>query len=253
MTDPGIITAVRSDEGAEKPFPTIGKSLVLIVLYFILQIAMTLLVMAISVPGAMQPTMDKQAEIMSDPQAAIGVVWGLVAAGLVMLAVIGWNLREPARAIRIGLFTPSRLSLAETALTAFTLLIGAFFFNWAYATYIVPGVELQAELQAILKALDTSTMGLILKVMAIAVLAPLIEELLFRGYLQTALMEKMNHHVAIWLAALIFSVIHLQPMAIPGLMLLGAAFGYIYHRTGSLKTCILLHMVNNGLALAVGG
>jgi uncharacterized protein len=245
-----------TDVGFAKPFPTIGKSLALIVLYFILQFAMTLVVMTVMTfadPDAMQATMEKQAEIMSDPQAAIGVVWGLVAAGLVMLAVIGWNLREPARAIRIGLFAPSRLSLAETALTAFTLLLGAFFFNWVYATYIVPGVELQAELQAILKALDTSTMGLILKVMAIAILAPLIEELLFRGYLQTALVEKMNHHLAIWLAALIFAIIHLQPMAIPGLMILGAAFGYIYHRTGSLKTCILLHMVNNGLALVVGG
>ncbi len=245
-----------TDVGFAKPFPTIGKSLALIVLYFILQFAMTLVVMTVMTfadPDAMKATMEKQTEIMSDPQAAIGVVWGLVAAGLAMLAIIGWNLREPARAIRIGLFAPSRLSVAETALTAFTLLIGAFFFNWVYATYIVPGVELQAELQAILKALDTSTTGLILKVMAIAILAPLIEELLFRGYLQTALMDKMNHHAAIWLAALIFAIIHLQPMAIPGLMLLGAAFGYIYHRTGSLKTCIVLHMVNNGLALAVGG
>ncbi len=245
-----------TDIGFAKPFPTIGKSLALIVLYFALQLVMTLAVMTVMTiadPNAMQETMAKQTEIMSDPQAAVGVVWGLVAAGLVMLGIIGWNLREPARAIRIGLFTPSRLSLAETALTAFTLLIGAFFFNWVYATYIVPGVELQADLVAILKALDASMMGMVLKVMAIAILAPLIEELLFRGYLQTALMDKMNHHMAIWLAAFIFAVIHLQPMAIPGLMLLGAAFGYIYHRTGSLKTCILLHMANNGLALAVGG
>jgi uncharacterized protein len=242
--------------GFAKPFPTIAKSLALIALYFVLQFVMTIAVMGVMTiadPNAMKATMDNQAAIMSDPMAAIGVVWGLVAAGVVMLGIIGWTLREPARAIRIGLFTPSRLSLAETALTAFTLLIGAFFFNWVYATYIVPGVELQAELQAILKALDSSTMGLFLKIMAIAILAPLIEELLFRGYLQTALMEKMNHHVAIWVAAFIFALIHLQPMAIPGLMLLGAAFGYIYYRTGSLKTCIVLHMINNGLALAVSG
>ena len=256
MSDPSIVVAVKNDEVAEKPFPQIWKAFALIAIYFVLQFVMTIAVMAAMTftdPDAMKATMDNQAEIMSSPQAAIGVVWGLVGAGILMLGIIGWNLRKPARAIKIGLFSPSRLSLAETALTAFTLLVGAFFINWVYATYVVPGVEMQAELQAILKALDTTTMGLILKVIAVAILAPLIEEILFRGYLQTALAERMNHHVAIWLAALIFAIIHLQPMAIPALMILGAAFGYIYHRTGSLKTCIVLHMLNNGLALAIGG
>ncbi len=239
-----------------RSFPTIGKSLILIAIYFILQFVMTIAIMAamtVADPDAMKATMDNQAEIMSSPHAAIGVVWGLVGAGVVMLGILGWNLREPARAMRIGLFAPSRLSLAETALTAFTLLIGAFFLNWLYATYVVPGAEMQADLQAILKALDGTTMGVVLKVVAVVILAPLIEELLFRGYLQTALTEKVNVHIAIWASAFIFSIVHLQPTAIPALMVLGAAFGYIYHRTGSLKTCILLHMVNNGLALAVGG
>ena len=255
MSEPSILIAVKNDEVAEKPFPQVWKAFALITIYFVLQFVMTIGVMAVMTfnnPDAMKAAMDDQAAIMSSPQAAIGVVWGLVAAGIVMLVLIGWNLRVPARAIKIGLFSPSRLSLAETALTAFTLLVGAFFINRVYATYVVPGVEMQAELQAILNALDKTSMVLVLKVLAVAILAPLIEELLFRGYLQTALAEKMNHHLAIWLAAFIFAIIHLQPMAIPALMVLGAAFGYIYHRTGSLKTCIVLHMVNNGLALAIG-
>jgi uncharacterized protein len=43
--------------------------------------------------------------------------------------------------------------------------------------------------------------------------------------------------------------VHLQPYAIPGLMSLSIAFGYLYHRTGSLRTNIILHMANNAFAL----
>ena len=241
-----------TDETVVKPFPRIWPALGWIVFYFALQLIFTLIgmtIMTASNPDAMAAAMSNPNAVMSDPVAAKTIVWALVAAGAITLALLAVNLRRAGRPARIGLFAPSRLPMGETLATAVILLLGSFAVNWAYTTYVVPGVELQADLVAMLKALDSSTLGIILKFTAVALMAPLIEELLFRGYLQTALMDKMNPHIAIWLAALIFALVHLQPLAIPGLMVLGAAFGYLYYRTGSLKTCILLHVVNNGAAL----
>jgi len=55
----------------------------------------------------------------------------------------------------------------------------------------------------------------------------------------------------ILLSSFLFAVVHMQLYAIPGLMSLSIAFGYLYHRTGSLRTNIILHMANNAFALVV--
>jgi membrane protease YdiL (CAAX protease family) len=75
--------------------------------------------------------------------------------------------------------------------------------------------------------------------------------LLFRGLLQNALAKYVPVWGAILLSSFLFALVHLQPYAIPGLMSLSIAFGYLYHRTGSLRTNIILHMANNVLALVL--
>ncbi len=84
--------------------------------------------------------------------------------------------------------------------------------------------------------------------MAIVVIGPIVEELLFRGYLQTALSKRLKPWLAIVVASCVFAAIHLQPAAFPMLALVGGVFGYLYHRTGSLRVSMVLHMLNNGLA-----
>ncbi len=83
-------------------------------------------------------------------------------------------------------------------------------------------------------------------------MAPLTEELLFRGLLQKSLANRMPQYAAILIAAAIFGAIHLDFYAFPALFVMGAVFGYLYYRTGSLRVNILLHMLNNGAALALG-
>jgi uncharacterized protein len=256
MSEPVTVTTNWTNNGSEEQFPTVWKSLGFAILYVILPLAtMTIIIVFMTIfdPVGMAAAKESGPDIIGNAKVAMSIAWSWIATTVLVLGIVLWNLREPARAIRLGLFALPRLSLARTALTAFILLLGSMFFNWAYQNYVVPGVELQADTLAFLKALDGSTTGFFLKVIIVAVLAPLVEELIFRGYLQTSLMSKMSPHFAIWTAALIFAVIHFQIFAIPGLMVLGAAFGYLYHRTGSLLTCIVLHMVNNAAALVFSG
>jgi membrane protease YdiL (CAAX protease family) len=238
--------------GSAKPFPNIVKSLVWIVIYFLLQIAATLAFIVgvvVSNPAILDKMKAKNPEAMGDPTVAQAVLWGLILSGVVTLLLMWFNLRKDGRAEQIGLFAPSKRDL-PTTLGIGVLLVGAVtLFNYIYATYVIPGVELQDDLKALLKALSTGPLNILLKYLAVAGMAPLLEELLFRGYLQNSFMRKMKPGYAIALASLIFAAVHFQPLATPALFVMGAAFGYLYHLTGSLKTNIALHALNNAAAL----
>ena len=56
-------------------------------------------------------------------------------------------------------------------------------------------------------------------------------------------------HVAIWVTAFIFSAIHVQFYGFVPRMLMGAMFGYVLAWTGSLWVPIVMHFVNNGIAV----
>ncbi|HSO96840.1 MAG TPA: CPBP family intramembrane glutamic endopeptidase [Acidimicrobiia bacterium] len=90
--------------------------------------------------------------------------------------------------------------------------------------------------------------------LAVLVVAPLGEELLFRGALLRALMRRTSPAVAIWGASLAFALVHviLDPgagFAVPALLLLGLLSGYRALRTGDLSQSILLHAGFNLLAV----
>ncbi|MFV2001189.1 MAG: lysostaphin resistance A-like protein [Acidimicrobiia bacterium] len=87
---------------------------------------------------------------------------------------------------------------------------------------------------------------------AVAVGAPLIEEIIFRGMLLAALARRLSRWPAILLSAAIFASVHLlDPNAvavIPGLFLLGVALAWAAMRTGNLSLPIALHSGINVLA-----
>ena len=86
--------------------------------------------------------------------------------------------------------------------------------------------------------------------LTIAVIPAIGEELIFRGILQKKLDQQLkNPHLAIWLAALIFSAIHMQFQGFLSRMLLGGILGYMYHWTGNLWVPIFAHLVNNAVQI----
>lgn len=82
---------------------------------------------------------------------------------------------------------------------------------------------------------------------AVVVLAPVIEEILFRGLLLHRLAVKWGLRDAIWISALIFGLLH---GFAPGIFLLGLTLTLVYLKTGgSLYTTILLHALHNLLSV----
>lgn len=89
--------------------------------------------------------------------------------------------------------------------------------------------------------------------LAVGLLAPVVEELLFRGALQRGLLRRTSPPWAILGSALIFAAVHVvgDPGAgyvFPGLLLLGLVSGYEAYRTGNLARSMLLHIGFNLLS-----
>lgn len=97
-----------------------------------------------------------------------------------------------------------------------------------------------------------STAQFIIALIVIAIIAGIGEELIFRGLLQRKLLLlTQNPHVAIWLAAAIFSAIHFQFYGFLPRLALGALFGYLYYWSGNIWVPIFGHILNNGLAVII--
>jgi membrane protease YdiL (CAAX protease family) len=91
-----------------------------------------------------------------------------------------------------------------------------------------------------------------INLIVIAVLPAIGEELMFRGGVQRSLYRAFgNHHIAIWIAAILFSAIHMQFYGFVPRMLLGAGFGYLYYYGQSIWYAIAGHFINNAYAVCV--
>ena len=84
---------------------------------------------------------------------------------------------------------------------------------------------------------------------SVSVFAPLFEEWLCRGLVLRGLLQKTHPVSAILVSAVFFAVLHMNPWQALPAFLLGILFGYVYYRTGSLKLTMLMHCVNNTMAV----
>ncbi len=87
--------------------------------------------------------------------------------------------------------------------------------------------------------------------LSVSVFAPLFEEWLCRGMILRGLLTKMKPATAIVISAAFFAILHMNPwQAIPAFCL-GLLFGFVYYKTGSLKLTMLMHCVNNTMAVVL--
>lgn len=90
---------------------------------------------------------------------------------------------------------------------------------------------------------------LLFNVFLIAMIPALGEELFFRATIQKILTQWRSAIWGIWIAAFVFSAIHLQFYGFFPRMLLGAFFGYLLVWSGSLWLPIIAHFTNNAIAV----
>ncbi|MCH9625072.1 MAG: hypothetical protein S4CHLAM123_02390 [Chlamydiales bacterium] len=127
--------------------------------------------------------------------------------------------------------------------------------------------EIEVEQVAVMQLKKTMEYPLLfgLMIFAVVVLVPFMEELLFRGFLQTLLRKYLKRGWALFLTALIFALVHFSAsqgkgnfQLISTLFVLSLFLGFLYEREQSLWASIGLHVTFNGfsvilLILSAGG
>lgn len=134
--------------------------------------------------------------------------------------------------------------------------LGMFAFYVLGAIYVVL-VEPSAE-QDVTESLGAgeSTLGLVVAGLMVIMVAPVVEEVFFRGFFYRALRSRYPIAIAAVVDGLVFGVIHYDFEGADGLLLLpplaalGLIFCLVYERTGTLYAVIGMHAFNNTVAFA---
>ena len=154
------------------------------------------------------------------------------------------------------LWGPTRTTGAMVAIglaTGVVVAIISFTLNAIVA--LLAGVQDPVEQQLLQDALAGGLPLLLVAVLAVVV-APLVEEIIFRGVLFRALADRINLAVGLVLSSAIFTLIHVeivfsQPFALVGLFTVGFLLALAYHLTGNLMVAILGHAVFNAISLGL--
>ena len=80
------------------------------------------------------------------------------------------------------------------------------------------------------------------------VVAPVLEETLFRGIVQDSLTYKYGPWKGIVFGAAVFGIVHIIPQQVINAFLIGLVLGYIYYQTRSLIPVMVIHCINNAIA-----
>lgn len=166
-------------------------------------------------------------------------VWGLA---------LGMFLSATAMLLHLfcfGYFSFGKEPLGQTSGKTFTLCILLVFAAMLTMNIVAQWLGLEDNMEHIFQELTHNVLGFI----SVSILAPALEEILFRGAIQGFLMRKyQNHWIGIIAASLTFGIVHMNPIQIFYASCIGIVFGWIYYRTGSVIPAITGHILNNTLA-----
>jgi len=186
---------------------------------------------------------------VGDPSPAANIVATLFQdAAFVGVAIAFARSAGPVSAAQFGLrATPWRRALGWAVLIglSFYLLSGL----WSALLDIKESDDLPDSL-----GVDRSTVALVAVCVLVTVVAPLAEEILFRGFFFGALRNWRGVWPAALITGFVFGGIHAGGTDVeflPPLMLLGFLLCLLRWKTGSLLPCIALHAFNNAIAFGV--
>ena len=164
--------------------------------------------------------------------------WGLFLAAAAMLLFIH----------KTGLFRLRAALLRSVSLKPLLLSVALVFSAIFALNIFVQWFPLEDKLATQFDGLTHTFIG----ALTVSVLAPLLEEVMFRGAIQGYMMRRVrNPWLAIVMASLVFGIFHMNPVQTVYAAMLGLVLGWIYYRTCSLLPVIAGHVLNNTLATLV--
>jgi membrane protease YdiL (CAAX protease family) len=148
-----------------------------------------------------------------------------------------------------SLFHPSNSKVSRTlALLAVPIIfVIAGTFGWlSDITNVI--ISIFPEDKVSLTMLYNMMDGGVISIISICVIAPFLEEMLFRGIILRSFLAHYSPAKAIVASSVLFALIHLNIYQIPGAFIIGCFLGWVYYKSRSLWPCIYAHAVNNAAA-----
>ncbi|MBP3679472.1 MAG: CPBP family intramembrane metalloprotease [Bacteroidaceae bacterium] len=211
------------------------RTIKLVIYYFLYQLLFTSL---ITLPSIWVQLMNNGGDVNS----FTGTETSINTAGITMvlsgIAMI-WHLIH-FKYVKFNLKSFGEVSGKTIGLSIPLIVAGMIFINLCSEFIGLPDM-----MQDTFRAMSRNVFGII----SIAIMAPLVEELLFRGAIQGHLLRKgMKPVYAILIASAVFGIVHMNPIQIPFAFAIGMIFGWLYYRTGSVVPGIIGHFINNSIA-----
>ena len=229
MNDP------RFEAPRAQRFPTWGDMLAVIGIYLLATVGTSIVVAIIAaISGGAESLAEKMS---SGPMSALSYALSM---GLTIVGVLIY------RKLRRGTGRMFHFSLRG---------FNPMLILWGFVMVLLTGVVIEPVLElfpdAFLKMIDKMGMHGGWSILMLVVLAPVMEEVLFRGILLESVRSKHSAGRAIVVSALMFGVIHFIPQQVVNAFAIGLILGYIYVRTESLWPVIVIHALNNAMAYVI--
>ena len=136
------------------------------------------------------------------------------------------------------------VSLAAVPITLMTVVVGAYTASAMSVFFAVFGLYPTSPVSSV----PTGVVEFVLYFISSAILPAIIEELVFRGAIMQSL-RRFGDTFALFASSVLFGLVHGNFVQAPMAFVTGLAIGYFVLRTGSLRTGMLIHFVNNALAV----
>jgi len=141
-----------------------------------------------------------------------------------------------------------KIGLKRYLVTIPVIMLAGFIINAVFSYYgIMP--EIQDVVQWVLA--EDSAIVLACLIFFGIIVAPIMEEIIFRGFLVPALKSYFGIRYAIFISAAVFAAVHMDMFAFLQIFILGVLLGYLYEKTQSLAASIVVHILHNSLTLAL--
>jgi membrane protease YdiL (CAAX protease family) len=182
---------------------------------------------------------------------ALDAPWGAVGAVIgTFLVLRGYLIRSDTRKgrrrIALQRFRPLTGDSLRWTLIAIPVLL---LFAWFLADFYVRLVPVPPESMDPFGPMMDELGGQIAVALLAVAIAPLIEELFFRGLIQRSLERRLGGGKGIVAASALFAAVHVLPWIFPLHFILGLIFGFAVYATGSIWAGVILHLANNAVAV----
>jgi membrane protease YdiL (CAAX protease family) len=229
---------IMENSAQKRAFPTIGDMVVMLLLFFVVQLGCGLILGALGVlPPTLSSVHEVDAEVYMSEQLQLGRYTALVYPLLMSLSLaVIWlyaRLRGGKGTVKIG--------HSAAGLNPTIILVGVL--------WLVSAQVMLEPLTELLPKSESAGVGRGLWAwITIAIFAPILEELLCRGVLYGTIKRRWGVLSAIALSALFFGIIHFDPATVVVALVAGLIFGVLYERTSSIFSTMIIHSLNNIVA-----